>query len=46
MKALSGEDLAEVIRFVTTLPEHVNVNAIEIMPLTQAFAPFAVHRVV
>lgn len=45
MKALTGEDIAEIIRFVTTLPEHVNVNAMEIMPITQAFAPFAVHRV-
>jgi hypothetical protein len=27
-----------------TLPAHVNVNAIELMPISQAFNPFKVDR--
>jgi hypothetical protein len=27
-----------------TRPAHVNVNTIELMPVDQAFGPFAVHR--
>ena len=44
MTPLNGEDIAEIIRFVATLPAHINVNTMEIMPVAQAFAPFAVHR--
>lgn len=41
---LQPEDVAEVIYFCTSLPSHVNVNALELMPVMQAFAPLAVHR--
>ncbi len=41
---MSAEDLAEVIYAVAALPAHVNVNRLEVMPVTQAFSPFAVHR--
>ncbi|MSP52186.1 MAG: SDR family NAD(P)-dependent oxidoreductase [Alphaproteobacteria bacterium] len=44
MKSVSAAEIAEIIRYIATLPEHVNVNTIEIMPTSQAFAPFAVHR--
>ncbi len=44
MKPVSADDVAEIVRYVATLPEHVNVNTIEIMPVTQAFGGFAVHR--
>jgi len=44
MKPVSAEDVAEIVRYIATLPEHVNVNTIEIMPVTQAFGAFAVHR--
>ncbi|MCD4746241.1 MAG: SDR family NAD(P)-dependent oxidoreductase [Bacteroidales bacterium] len=33
---LKGEDIAEVIYFVTTLPQHVNINDLLIMPTAQA----------
>jgi 3-hydroxy acid dehydrogenase/malonic semialdehyde reductase len=44
MQALSAEDMAEVVYWTTTLPAHVNVNALELMPTQQAFSPFAVVR--
>jgi 3-hydroxy acid dehydrogenase / malonic semialdehyde reductase len=42
--ALTGEDLAEVVFWVVTLPAHVNVNLMEIMPVSQAWGPPAIHR--
>ncbi len=44
MQPLTPEDLAEVIWWTTTLPPHVNVNSLELMPVMQAFSPFAVAR--
>ncbi|WP_242338010.1 MULTISPECIES: SDR family oxidoreductase [unclassified Anaeromyxobacter] len=41
---LSGEDVADAIVWCVTRPAHVNVNALELMPVQQAFAPFAVSR--
>lgn len=41
---LTAEDVAEVVLWCTTLPEHVNVNRLELMPTGQAFGPMAVHR--
>ncbi len=42
--ALTPEDIAETVHWVATLPARVNINAIEMMPVTQAFGPLAVHR--
>jgi 3-hydroxy acid dehydrogenase / malonic semialdehyde reductase len=42
--ALTPEDIAEATYWVATLPPRVNINAIEMMPVTQAFGPLAVHR--
>lgn len=33
---LEGEDVAEIIFYTTTLPEHVNINDLVIMPTAQA----------
>ncbi len=41
---LTSDDIAEAILWTVTLPAHVNVNAIELMPVQQAFSPFAVSR--
>ncbi len=41
---MSGADLAEVIYAVCALPAHVNVNRLEVMPVAQAFSPFAIDR--
>ncbi len=44
MNPLTAEDIAETIWWVATLPPHVNINALELMPVTQSFAGFQVHR--
>ncbi|WDS35518.1 SDR family NAD(P)-dependent oxidoreductase [Pseudoxanthomonas sp.] len=41
---MTGEDIAEQIFYVATLPAHLNINRIEIMPVTQSFAGFQVAR--
>lgn len=41
---LTGEDIAEVLFIAATLPPHVNLNTIEVMPTSQAFARLPVHR--
>ncbi len=37
-------DIAEIVYWVTALPAHININALEVMPVDQAFAPFAINR--
>jgi NADP-dependent 3-hydroxy acid dehydrogenase YdfG len=44
MKPLSAEDIADVVEATVRLPAHVNLNAVEVMPVSQAFAGFAVDR--
>lgn len=44
MKPLSAEDVVDTVEAILRLPEHLNVNTIEIMPVQQAFAPFAMSR--
>jgi 3-hydroxy acid dehydrogenase/malonic semialdehyde reductase len=44
MQPLLGEDVAEIIFWVTSLPAHINVNQLEVMPVNQTWSPFAVHR--
>jgi NADP-dependent 3-hydroxy acid dehydrogenase YdfG len=41
---LRAEDIAEIVFFVTTLPGHINVNALEVMSIDQAWGHLAVHR--
>jgi NADP-dependent 3-hydroxy acid dehydrogenase YdfG len=41
---LRGEDIAEIVYWAATRPAHVNLNSIEVMPVCQAFAPFAIAR--
>jgi len=41
---LTAEDIAEVVFWVTSLPEHVNINRIEVMPTDQTWGPLALDR--
>ena len=41
---MTAEDLAEVFWWIANQPPHLNVNAIELMPVNQSFGGFAVHR--
>lgn len=44
VKALTSEDVAETVYWITSRPTHMNVNLISLMPVQQAFGPFAIHR--
>lgn len=44
MQPLTSQDIAETVHWITSLPPHVNVNTIELMPVAQSFAAFQVHR--
>jgi len=41
---LTAEDIAEAVAWVVSLPAHVNINRIEMMPTCQASAPLAIRR--
>jgi 3-hydroxy acid dehydrogenase / malonic semialdehyde reductase len=42
--ALSADDIAEAIYWTANLPAHMNVNALEVMPVQQSFAGTTLHR--
>ncbi|MFP2504803.1 MULTISPECIES: bifunctional NADP-dependent 3-hydroxy acid dehydrogenase/3-hydroxypropionate dehydrogenase YdfG [Buttiauxella] len=42
--ALTAEDVTEAVWWVATLPKHVNINTLEMMPVSQSFAGLSVHR--
>ncbi|OZA75013.1 SDR family oxidoreductase [Polynucleobacter sp. 39-46-10] len=44
VQALSSDDIAETIYWSATLPSHVNINILEVMPVQQSFAGTVVHR--
>ncbi|WP_250490297.1 bifunctional NADP-dependent 3-hydroxy acid dehydrogenase/3-hydroxypropionate dehydrogenase YdfG [Caballeronia sp. INML2] len=44
VQALTPEDIADAIYWIATRPAHVNINAIEMMPIAQTFAPLQIHR--
>ena len=41
---LTAEDIANTAYWIATLPPHVNVNSIELMPTCQGFSPFTIKR--
>lgn len=41
---LRPEDIAEQIFYLANLPDHININRLEIMPTRQAWSPFAIDR--
>jgi serine 3-dehydrogenase (NADP+) len=44
MNPMTADDLAETLWWVATLPPHVNINTLELMPVSQSFAGFVVAR--
>jgi 3-hydroxy acid dehydrogenase/malonic semialdehyde reductase len=44
VEALSPDNVAEAIYWTASLPSHVNINALEIMPVQQSFAGTTVYR--
>jgi 3-hydroxy acid dehydrogenase / malonic semialdehyde reductase len=41
---LEAGDVAEAVHWAASLPPHVNINVIEMMPVAQSFGPLAVAR--
>lgn len=41
---LTAEDIAESVFWTATLPEHVNINRLEVMPTKQTHGPLVVER--
>ena len=44
VEPLTAEDVARTIHWVATLPPHVNINIVELMPVNQSFAGFHIAR--
>lgn len=44
MGPMTAEDLADLFWWIANLPPHLNINAIELMPVSQSFAGFTVTR--
>jgi len=44
MDPMTAEDLADLFWWLAGLPPHLNINAIELMPVTQSWAGFTVAR--
>jgi serine 3-dehydrogenase len=44
MDPMTAEDIAATIHWVATLPKHLNINTIELMPVSQSFAGFTIAR--
>jgi serine 3-dehydrogenase len=44
MDPMTAGDIADTIHWVATLPPHVNINTIELMPVSQSWAGFTVSR--
>ena len=41
---MTADDIANTIHYVATLPPHLNINTLELMPVSQSWAGFAVER--
>ncbi len=41
---LTPADIAEIVYWVTNVPPHVNICAVEVMPVCQSCGPLAIHR--
>ena len=44
MNPMTPEDHAELFWWLANLPPHLNINTIELMPVSQSWAGFTVHR--
>ena len=41
---LTADDLAETLYWVASLPPHVNIDRLDLMPVSQSWAGFQVYR--
>ncbi len=42
--ALTPEDIADAVHWVSSRPARVNINVLQLMPVTQSFGPLRVHK--
>ncbi len=42
--AIQACDIADTLLYLANLPDHLNINELEIMPTQQAWSPFAINR--
>ena len=43
-KPMTGDDIAATLLWIAELPPHLNINRLELMPVTQSFAGFQIAR--
>ncbi|PNS08884.1 SDR family NAD(P)-dependent oxidoreductase [Solilutibacter silvestris] len=41
---ITGDDIADATWWIANLPPHLNINRLEVMPTSQSFAGFQLHR--
>ncbi|HEY8433606.1 MAG TPA: SDR family NAD(P)-dependent oxidoreductase [Sphingomicrobium sp.] len=44
MNPMTSEDLADLFWWLANLPPHLNINTVELMPVSQSFAGFTINR--
>ncbi len=44
MSPMTAEDIADLFWWLATLPPHLNINTVELMPVSQSWAGFTVER--
>ena len=44
MNPMTSEDLADLFWWLANLPPHLNINTVELMPVSQSFAGFTIDR--
>jgi len=44
MNPMTADDLADLFWWLATLPPHLNINIVELMPVTQSWAGFSIER--
>lgn len=44
VEAIRPQDIADTVAWISQLPEHMNINSIEIMPVAQSYAALTVTR--
>lgn len=44
LRGMTADDVAETIFWCATLPAHMNINRLQMMPTDQAFSPFNIYR--
>ena len=43
-RPMTAQDIADTIHWIATLPPHLNINRLEMMPVSQSFAGFQIAR--